>query len=380
MIFNTKLLGKTIYLRPDLEDQVFVNKINTRFQEAELAANMPLQNINKALVTGGGGFLGGAIVKRLMACGVQVSSFSRKPYAGLSSMGVRQIQGDLEDMSAVTNACRGMEIVFHVAAKTGVWGTYREYHRTNVTGTENVIAACFKEEIPYLVHTSSPSVVFDGTDMAGVDETAPYPEHFSAHYPKTKAFAEQAVVKASKKGLKTISLRPHLIWGPEDTSLVLRIIARARRLVRVGTGKNLVDTVYIDNAADAHILAAEKLIAKPDLSGNIYFISQDAPIPLWEMVDRILAAADLPPVARTVSRNTAWTIGAVFEGTYKALGIRNEPLMTRFLAEELSTAHWFDITAAKKDLGYVPRVSIDEGLERLREWLKADAHLPNPVR
>jgi len=339
---------------------------------------MPQQNIKKALVTGGGGFLGGAIVKRLTKCGVQVTSFSRKTYAGLSSMGVEQIQGALEDIAAVRKACRGMEIVFHVAAKTGVWGAYRDYFKTNVTGTENVIAACFKEKIPYLVYTSSPSVVFDGTDMEGVDESAPYPDHFSTHYPKTKAIAEQAVVEASKKGLKTISLRPHLIWGPEDTSLVPRIISRARRLVKVGTGANLVDTVYIDNAADAHILAAEKLHTNPDLSGNIYFISQDAPIPLWEMVDRILAAADLPPVARAVSKNTAWTIGAIFEGIYKVLRIRNEPLMTRFLAEELSTAHWFDITAARKDLGYAPRVSTDEGLQRLRKWLKRNPSHGSP--
>jgi 2-alkyl-3-oxoalkanoate reductase len=333
---------------------------------------MQLQHIKKALVTGGGGFLGGAIVKGLIACGVEVTSFSRNTYAGLASLGVEQIQGALEDMSAVASACRGMGVVFHTAAKTGVWGAYVDYFKTNVTGTENIIAACFKEKIPYLVYTSSPSVVFDGTDMAAADESAPYPDHFATHYPKTKAMAEQAVVKASKKRLKTISLRPHLIWGPEDTSLVPRIIARAKRLVKVGSGDNLVDTVYIDNAAEAHILAAEKLHLNPDLSGNIYFISQDAPIPLWEMVDRILAAADLPPVARMVSKNTAWAMGAILEGVYKVLGIRKEPLMTRFLAEELSTAHWFDITAAKKDLGYVPRVSTEEGLKRLREWLQAD--------
>ena len=333
---------------------------------------MQQQNIKKALVTGGGGFLGGAIVKRLMACGVQVTSFSRNTYSKLSSMGVEQIQGALEDIAAVRNACRGKAVVFHAAAKTGVWGAYGDYYKTNVTGTENVISACLKEKIPYLVYTSSPSVVFNGTDMEGVDESAPYPDHFSAHYPRTKALAEQAVVKASKKGVKTIALRPHLIWGPEDTSLVPRIITRARRLVKVGPGANLVDTVYIDNAADAHILAAEKLHTNPDLSGNIYFISQDAPIPLWEMVDRILAAGNLPPVARAVSKNTAWIIGAIFEGIYKVFGIRKEPLMTRFLAEELSTAHWFDITAAKNDLGYKPRVSTQEGLEQLREWLQAN--------
>ncbi len=313
--------------------------------------------------------MGGAVVKRLKACGIHVSSFSRNLYTGLASLDVVQIQGSLSDAASVRRACQGVDIVFHAAAKTGVWGSYADYYQTNVTGTENVISACFSENIDYLIHTSSPSVVFDGRDMAGVKESPPYPRRFAAHYPKTKAIAEQAVIKASQKGLKTIVLRPHLIWGPEDTSLVPRIIARAHRLVKVGAGDNLVDTVYIDNAADAHLLAAGKLLSHPHLSGNIYFISQDEPIPLWEMVDRILGAAGLPPVRRSVSRRTAWAVGALLEGVYKICRIQKEPLMTRFLAEELATAHWFDITAARKDLGYVPRVSIDEGMERLRAWL-----------
>ena len=330
---------------------------------------MGLHGINNALVTGGGGFLGSAVAQRLIASGIHVISFSRNAYPGLASLGVTQVRGDLDDAESVRNAARGVDIVFHTAAKTGIWGPYADYHRTNVIGTENVIAACFAENIPYLIHTSSPSVVFNGRDMEGVDETAPYPDRFSAPYPKTKALAEQAVARAAKSGLQTVALRPHLIWGPGDTSLVPRIIARARRLVRIGTGANRVDTVYIDNAAEAHILAAENLIRHPHLSGKIYFISQGAPIPLWEMIDRILAAAGLPPVRRTVSPHTAWVAGALLEGIYRSCRIRKEPPMTRFLAEELATAHWFDISAARNDLGYAPRVSLEEGLKRLKAWL-----------
>ena len=324
----------------------------------------------KVLVTGGGGFLGGAIVKRLVQSKDTVVSFSRNLYPKLSSLGVRQIQGDIRDKSAVEAALQGIDRVFHVAAKTGVWGAYSEYHDINVAGTENVISGCLEENVSGLVYTGSPSVVFDGTDMEGVNESVPYPPRFSAHYPKSKAMAEQSVVDASQKGLKTIVLRPHLIWGPEDTSLVPRIIARAKRLVRIGNGDNLVDTVYIDNAADAHILAADRLEENPQLSGKIYFISQGVPIPLWEMINRILAAAGLPPVTRSISKRAAWTLGAVIEGIYKLLKIKREPHMTRFLAEELATAHWFDITAARTDLGYVPAVSIEEGLKRLKEWLE----------
>jgi nucleoside-diphosphate-sugar epimerase len=322
------------------------------------------------LVTGGGGFLGGAIVKCLKERGNRVISFSRRFYPELAAMGVEQIRGDIGDAAAVEQACRKVDLVFHVAAKAGVWGDYVTYYRTNVLGTRNVIAACKQHNVSRLVYTSSPSVVFDGADMEGVDESVPYPEKYHAHYPRTKAMAEQFVTAAAEEGLKTIILRPHLIWGPQDNHLVPRIIEQANRLVRVGNGRNLVDTIYIDNAADAHIRAADRLEQNHHLSGRVYFISQDDPVPLWDMVNNILSAAGLVPVRRSISRNTAWMIGAVLELIYKTFKIRGEPRMTRFLADELSTAHWFDISAAKKDLGYGPKISIAEGLFRLEKWLR----------
>jgi nucleoside-diphosphate-sugar epimerase len=325
---------------------------------------------DQVLVTGGGGFLGGAIVRQLVERGDRVISFSRRFYPELAAMGVEQIQGDIGDATAVEQACREVDLVFHVAAKPGVWGDYLAYYRTNVIGTQNVIAACKKHNISRLVYTSSPSVVFDGIDMEGVDESVPYPKKFHAHYPKTKAMAEQAVIAVGDEGLKTIILRPHLIWGPQDNHLVPRIIERANCLVKVGNGRNLVDTIYIDNAADAHIQAADILEQNHNLSGRVYFISQDDPVPLWEMVNNILKRAGLASVQRSISRNTAWMIGAVLEIFYKMFKISGEPRMTRFLADELSTAHWFDISAAKKDLGYVPKISIEEGLSRLERWLQ----------
>ncbi|MEJ2658395.1 MAG: NAD-dependent epimerase/dehydratase family protein [Desulfobacterales bacterium] len=327
------------------------------------------KSLNKVLVTGGGGFLGGAIVKRLKERGERVFSFSRRFYPDLAAMGVEQIQGNISDAIAVEQACREIDLVFHVAAKPGVWGDYVRYYQTNVIGTRNVIAACKQHNVARLVYTSSPSVVFDGTDMEGLDESVSYPEKYHAHYPKTKAIAEQSVIAAAEEGMRTIILRPHLIWGPQDNHLVPRIIERANRLVRVGGGKNLVDTIYIDNAADAHILAADKLERNPHLSGKIYFISQDDPIPLWDMVNNILGAAGLGPVQRSISRNTAWMIGAALEFVYRTFKVRGEPQMTRFLADELSKAHWFDISAAKIDLGYKPKISIEDGLSRLEKWL-----------
>jgi nucleoside-diphosphate-sugar epimerase len=328
------------------------------------------KSLHKVLVTGGGGFLGGAIVRQLVDRGDNVRSFSRNFYPELAQLGVEQIQGDIVDKTAVEQACKGVKLVFHAAAKPGVWGNYADYYRTNVAGTQHVIDACKKHGVLRLVFTSSPSVVFDGTDMEGVDESVPYPEKFHAHYPKTKAMAEQLVIKAADKDLMTITLRPHLIWGPKDNHLVPRIIERAGRLVRVGSGKNLVDTIYIDNAAEAHVLAADRLKENPGLSGKVYFISQDNPVPLWDMVNDILKTAGHPPVKRAIPRKIAWLMGALFEVVFKMFRIRGEPQMTRFLADELATAHWFDIRAAKKDLGYAPTVSIKEGLSRLEQWLQ----------
>jgi 2-alkyl-3-oxoalkanoate reductase len=324
----------------------------------------------KVLVTGGGGFLGQAVVERLVEYGDHVFSFCRSHYPNLERLKIKQICGDIADKVAVEKAVRGMEIVFHVAAKPGVWGTYEEFYRPNVLGTQNIINACIKYHVPYLIHTSSPSVIFDGSDMEGADESLPYPDHYPAHYPKTKAIAEKAVRKISSE-IGTICLRPHLIWGPRDNHLVPRILAagKAGRLVRVGTGNNKVDVTYIDNAADAHILAAQRLSENPKLSGRIYFISQAEPIPLWDMVNSILKAGGLPPVKRSISPRTAYLLGLCFESVFKIFHIQQEPPMTRFVAEELAKAHWFNISAAQKDLGYHPRVSTQEGLKRLEKWL-----------
>lgn len=329
----------------------------------------------KALVTGGGGFLGSAIVRQLLARGDEVVSYSRGEYAELALLDVEQRRGDLTDLQALTEAASGCDIVFHVAAKAGVWGSFDEYHQANVLGTENVLAACRANSIKRLVYTSSPSVVFDGTDVNGGDESLPYPPHFEAHYPHTKAIAEQAVLAANSTELATVSLRPHLIWGPRDNHLVPRIISKARsgRLRRLGRRPCLVDTVYVDNAAEAHLNAADRLSPEAPCAGRAYFISNGEPLPLWNMVNRILDAAGLPPVTRSISPTLAYKIGVVCESVWKLFRLSGEPPMTRFVAKELATAHWFDLSAARNDLGYRPKVTIDEGLKRLKEWLDGEA-------
>lgn len=325
----------------------------------------------KVLVTGGGGFLGKAIIRLLLAKGVAVRSFSRKSYPELTALGVEHHCGELSDLNAVTAAVDGCTCVYHVAAKAGVWGPYTEYYQANVVGTKNIIQACCAQQVQRLVYTSSPSVVFDGNDMEGVDESVPYPAHYHSFYPQTKAEAEQLVLAANNDKLATVALRPHLIWGPEDNHLVPRILERGRQgaLRKLGQRPCLVDTIYIDNAAEAHLQAAEHLKINSPVAGKAYFLSNDEPLPLWDIVNRILDAGNLPPVTRTISPGLAYAIGAILEKIYGFLNLKGEPRMTRFVAREMSTAHWFDLSAARRDFNYQPKVSIDEGLQRLRVWL-----------
>ena len=330
----------------------------------------------RILVTGGGGFLGKAIVKRLLERGDRVRSFSRGHYPELRALGVDVQRGDLADREAVISAVRGCDVIFHVAAKPGIWGKYSEYHATNVTGTENVIEACLKTGASKLVYTSSPSVVFGGESMEGVDESAPYPKSHPTNYLTTKAKAESMVLSANSKTLGTVALRPHLIWGPGDPNFLPRLIERRKssRLARLGKQPHLVDCIYIDNAADAHISASDRLHPNSPISGKAYFISQGDPVDIGDLMDGILSAAGLDPIDRIVSEKLAYGAGWFLELIYGTLGLKGEPPMTRFLAKQLSTAHWFDMSAARKELGYTPTISIEEGLMRLEASLK---HNPN---
>lgn len=327
------------------------------------------------LVTGGGGFLGGALVRGLLARGHTVRSFSRGAYPDLEALGVEVVRGDLVDAGAVRRACAGCEVVFHNAARAAVWGRYELFHGPNVSGTRNVLEACRAERVPRLVFTSTASVVFGRQDIRGGDESLPYPRRQASPYAATKAEAERLVLAADGPGLRTIALRPHLIWGPGDTQIVPRIIAQARagRVVRVGDGTNVVDTTYIDNAVGAHLLAARALLGNPRAAGRAYFVSNGEPANLWALIDRILAEAGLPPVGRSIPAPLAVGLGAVGGALHERLHRPGEPRLTRFLAEELSTSHWFDIAAARRELGYEPAVSLEEGLRRLGEWLRAGA-------
>lgn len=331
-----------------------------------------------ALVTGGGGFLGRYIVEALVTRGDRVRGFSRGEYPELAALGVEMVRGDVRDREAVVAACSGVDCVFHTAAIAGIGMRRHDFDDVNVLGTNNVLEGCRRSGVGRLVYTSSPSVVFAGKDQCGIDESAPYGMNWleanRAYYSLTKARAEQAVLAANGNGLRTCALRPHLIWGPRDSHLVPRLIARARsgRLRRVGDGTNRVDMTYVENAAQAHVQAADALAGEDSpAAGRAYFLSQGEPAGCWQWIDAILALANLPPVEKSISLRKARRLGAACESIYRVLRLRGEPPMTRFLAAQLATSHWFDITAARRDFGYEPRVSGAEGMRRLGQWLNA---------
>ncbi|MFI5455281.1 MAG: NAD-dependent epimerase/dehydratase family protein [Isosphaerales bacterium] len=331
-------------------------------------------DLGRVLVTGGGGFLGTALIKLARQRGLAVRSLARRLYPHLEELEVEQVQGDVAEPRVVVRAVKGCKTVFHAAAKAGIWGPEDDYHEINVQGTRNVINACRAVGAVRIIYTSSPSVVFNGRDMEGADESVPYSKQFEAAYPKTKAQAEQIILASNTDDLATISLRPHLIWGPGDNNLLPRIIARAKRgqLRRIGGRDPLIDPIYIDNAAHAHFLAADRLEPGSPVAGKIYFVTQGETIPLWDMINHFLKAAGLAPVRRTISRPLALAAAGLLEMSYIDARRSGEPSMTRFLVRQLSTTHWFNIDAARRDLGYEPRVSIPEGLRRLEKWLRRE--------
>jgi len=337
----------------------------------------------RVLVTGGGGFLGLYITEQLIARGEMVRVFCRGHYPRLDDLGVETVRGDVRDAQAVSDACKGIDLVFHTAAVPGVWGPWKMFHGINTLGTRNVITGCQARGVKKLVFTSSPSVIYDGSPHENVDETHPDPDRFLCSYPRSKAMAERDVLSANGfDGLATCALRPHLIWGPRDNHLIPRLMARARsgRLRRVGDGTNLISMTYVDNAAAAHLQAADALSLESPVAGQAYFINEPEPVNLWDWIDELLLRAGLPPVNKSISTKAAHAVGAALEIVYRLIRLPGDPPMTRFVASQLSTSHYYDISKAQRDFGYQPLVSVEEGMQRLEPELKrlATPHISPP--
>jgi nucleoside-diphosphate-sugar epimerase len=322
----------------------------------------------KVLVTGGGGFLGSPICRQLAALGHEVIAYQRRPAAHLEAAGIRSEQGDITDPDRLADAAAGCDSVIHTAGKAGVWGDAREYHRVNVLGTDNVITVCRELSIPRLVYTSSPSIVHAGGDVEGGDETLPIAKNFSAPYPATKAEAERKVIAANGDGLSTTALRPHLVWGPGDPHFLPRLVEKASggTIALPGPDKK-VDTIFVENAALAHVMALDELKGQARCAGKSYFVTNREPLPQGEIIRKLLLAVGIDVRVRAVPVGLAKTAAALCESAWKTFGLKAEPPLTRFSVDQLTTAHWFDTSAAECDFGYVPKYSIEQGLKRLHD-------------
>ncbi len=326
----------------------------------------------KVLITGGSGFLGRVTARIMRKAGYDVTILCRGNHRFLADEGFSVIRGDICDKTFLINAFNGFDEVHHIASLTSISMVKSPFYRINVEGTRNVIEACLKNRVRKMVYTSSPSVVFDGKNEEMTEESASYPEKFLNPYSETKALAEKMVLDANSNGnLLTVSLRPHLIWGPEDTNLIPRLLKRAEkgRLFIVGNGKNYADLTYVENAALAQLKASESLTEGSLVCGKAYFITNDEPVLLWEFINCILEGIGLDKVERRLSFKTAYILGTGIESVYSLFMINREPVMTRFLASQLSTTHTYSVSKAKEELGYVPKVSMDEGLNKLFSYL-----------
>jgi nucleoside-diphosphate-sugar epimerase len=320
------------------------------------------------LVIGGTGFLGREIICQLLERGQRVRTLCRR--TGDVPKGAEVVFGDIADPASLQKACQGAETVYHTAAIPSISMHWKPFYETNVLGSQNVLDACKATGVRKLIYTSSASVTFDCKPQHGTDETAPYPDRWFAHYPHSKAIAEKMILDAASDSLLTCSLRPHLIIGKRDRHLVPRLLQRAKsgRLFRVGDGTNLIDIIFIENAALGHIQAAEALTGKESpVNGNAYYLSQGKPVNCWEWIDEILVMKGLPKVKRSISFSAAWTLGWTLEGIYKYCRFQGEPVMTRFLAAQLAVTHYLSIAKASRDFGYVPVVSMTEGMKQLED-------------
>lgn len=321
-----------------------------------------------ALVTGGGGFLGLYVVEQLVARGDRVRVICRSNCPPLNALGVEVVRADLRDRAAIVTACRGIDTVFHVGGVAGMVGPWKPFYETNTLGTRHVVEGCLAHGVGRLVYTSSPSVTFDGHNQLGIDESIPYPRRWLCNYAHSKALAEQHVLASNgQSGLLTCSLRPHLVWGPRDRNLVPHVVDCARRgkLRRVGDGTNMVDTIYVENAAAAHLQAADALKPDSPVAGSAYFISQGEPVNLWKWIDELMAIAGVPPIRKSISTPAAWLVGAMIEAAYLVFRWKGQPPLSRFLAKQMSSSHYFNIDRARRDFGYEPKISMAEGMRRL---------------
>jgi len=330
----------------------------------------------KILVTGGLGFIGFRLVQNLIDQGHEVHALGRTQNPPKTKLihGLHYHSHDLSSSVLLADWFQETDTVFHVAAKAGVGGRFTEYLDANVVSTEKLLEASKQAKVKRFIYTSTPSVVFTKLPIRNGKESLPYSTENFSPYATTKALAEKSVLRADERsGMRTIALRPHLVWGAGDPHLLPRVIARhkARKFKIVGNGKNKVDLTHVDNVVHAHLCALESMLLDPSLGGKSYFIGQDEPVFLWEWLNQIFSEMGLPILEKSVSFKTAYQLGSIIEKIWGGLRIKSDPPMTRFVACQLAQDHWFSSDAAQKDLNYQPILTMDQALEKTLPWFKS---------
>jgi nucleoside-diphosphate-sugar epimerase len=325
----------------------------------------------KVLLTGGRGLIGGVIAHELLDRGHEVTLLQRTPSGLEAHERLTEQLGDIRDLSAVNQACRGMDGVIHAAALVGITGSWSDFESANVQGTQSVLDAARAAGVSRFVYVSSPSVAHSGKALVGAAAGVADPDSARGHYARSKAIAERVVLAQSSATFASAAIRPHLVWGPGDEQLVGRIVDRARsgRLVLIDHGRALIDSTYSANVGSAVVSGLER-VGRADVNGRAFVVSNGEPRTVAELVTRIVAAAGLPAPTRSIPYRAAYGAGALVEGMWRISGRRTEPPMTRFLAEQLATAHWFDQRETQIALDWRPRVSLDEGFVELGNWYR----------
>ncbi len=319
----------------------------------------------KVLVTGATSLLGRSVVERLVGRGDTVSVLQRHP----SGLAVTEYLGDIADKEVVAKSMAGADAVVHLAARVAVTGPWAEFESVNIDGTRNVVDAAKGAGIRRFVQISSPSVAYLGDPLVGASADPADPSRARGHYARSKAGAELLALAANSSEMAVVAIRPHLVWGPGDTQLIGRIVDRARagRLATVGSGAALIDSTYVDNAADALVAAIDRA---PDIGGRAFVVTNGEPRPVRELLNRIVRSAGLEPTRARVPYHVARGGGFAAERIWERWGSEEDPPMTRFLAEQLGTAHWFDQRETRAALGWEPKVKLAEGFENLQAWFE----------
>ena len=329
----------------------------------------------KIIITGGRGFVGKAICKKLKDTDNEIHTIGRSKNFSKYDFPENCIHHciDLAKDPLPETFFEKTDIIFHVAAKAGVWGKYSEFYSSNVLATEKLLANCIKYNVPKLIYTSTPSVVFSGHPIKNGNESLAYGDTGLSFYAETKIIAEKHVLsKNDQSNIQTLSLRPHLIWGENDPHLLPRVIDRHKkgRLRQVGNGKNMVDLTHVDNVAHAHICAMNAMIKNPKLGGKAYFIGQNEPVSLWKWLNEVFEKISLPKITKKISFKNAYLLGNSLEKIWRIFHLKGEPPMTRFVASQLSHDHWFSNESAQKDLGYKPIKDMKKSLDDSLDWLR----------